>query len=167
MNTINNNNANANANNFRLDFFKKQIIGSTASFKKASLGNGAVYEELVYHMEKHPDFTLVEVKPKTKSKKRTYKGLVFKFMEAYILIQEDGDKTIKVYENIKAIAKKQGFKVYPYTKQWFLETFKGFDMDAAKDANRKSEYEMAIALLEEAIAEAEEEEAAEIETAAA
>ena len=169
MNTNTTNTTNANANFFRLDFFKKQIIGTAANFKKASIGRGPAYEELVSLIEKHPDFALVEVKPKTKSKskKRTYKDLKFKFMEAYILIQEDGDKTIKVYENIKAFAKKQGLKVYPYTKQWFLKTFEDFDMETAKNEIRQSEYKMAIALMEEAIAEAEEEEAAETETAAA
>lgn len=122
---------------FTIDFFKKTITGTKASFDKAGKGFGAEYEELTAKMAAHPDFTLVikEQKTKTTKSKRTYEGMDYKFMEDYIATFEDASM-VKEYEAVKQMAEDCGTKAYPLTKKWFLGKFSdmegGFDMDAAK-----------------------------------
>ena len=122
---------------FTLDFFKKTITGTKASFNKANKGFGPEYEELTAKMAAHPDFTLVvkEQKTKTTKAKRTYEGMDYKFMEDYIATFED-DTMVKQYKAVKEMAESRGTKAYPLTKKWFLGEFSdmegGFDMEAAK-----------------------------------
>lgn len=135
MNTIV---ASSNSNvRFTLDFFKKTIIGTKASFNKANKGFGPEYEELTAKMAAHPDFELrvKEQKTKTTKSKRTYEGMDFKFMEDYIATFEDVSLA-KEYEAVKQMAEDCGTKAYPLTKKWFLGKFSdmegGFNMDEAK-----------------------------------
>ena len=74
----------ANKNFFVVDFFNSKIIGTKASFNKASKGNGPAYEELTALIARHPDFKLVVKEPKkhTTKAKRTYNGMDFDFMGA-------------------------------------------------------------------------------------
>ena len=122
---------------FTLDFFKKTITGTKASFNKANKGFGPEYDELTAKMAAHPDFTLVvkEQKTKTTKSKRTYEGMDYKFMEAYIATFED-ETMVKAYEAVKKMAEDCGTKAYPLVKKWFLSKFSdmegGFDMEAAK-----------------------------------
>ena len=120
-----------NKNFFAIDFVKKTITGSKASFKKASKGMGAEYEELKVKMAAHPKYSLVEKEQKSTDTKKTYHGLNFKFMETYISIQPNKNDLMVRYENAKSIAKSSNIKVYPLVKKWFLEEFDGFDMDKA------------------------------------
>ena len=122
---------------FTLDFFKKTITGTKASFNKANKGFGPEYEELTAKMAAHPDFTLVvkEQKTKTTKAKRTYEGMDYKFMEDYIATFED-ETMVKAYNAVKKMAEDCGTKTYPLVKKWFLAKFSDmdgvFDMDAAK-----------------------------------
>lgn len=122
---------------FTLDFFKKTITGTKASFNKANKGFGPEYEELTSKMAAHPDFKLVvkEQKTKTTKAKRTYEGMDYKFMEDYIATFED-ETMVKAYNAVKKMAEDCGTKAYPLVKKWFLAKFSDmegvFDMDAAK-----------------------------------
>ena len=122
---------------FTIDFFNHKIIGTKASFNKAGKGFGPEYEELAAKMAAHPDFTLEvkEQKHKTTKAKRTYNGLDFPFMEAYIATFED-ETMVKAYNAVKKMAEDCGTKAYPLVKKWFLAKFSdmegGFDMEAAK-----------------------------------
>ena len=122
---------------FTLDFFKKTITGTKASFNKANKGFGPEYEELTSKMAAHPDFTLVvkEQKAKATKAKRTYEGMDYKFMEDYIATFED-ETMVKAYKAVKQMAEDCGTKAYPLVKKWFLSKFSdmegGFDMEAAK-----------------------------------
>ena len=125
---------------FTIDFFDQKIIGTKASFNKAAKGFGSEYEELAAKMAAHPDFELVvkEQKHKSIKAKRTYEGLDFPFMEAYILTQSDSDTLMAEYKSVKAMAKSSGSNVYALTKKWFLGTFateeEPFDMAEAREA---------------------------------
>lgn len=121
---------------FTLVFADKTIVGTKASFTKAGKGFGPEYEELAEKMAKHPNFALVVKEPKKASKKvkKTYNGLTFRLMERYIRIQSNEAVLMEEYKGIKAFAKKDGHSIYPLTKQWFLGTFKDFDVDKAKKA---------------------------------
>lgn len=124
---------------FTIDFINMNIVGTKTSFNKASKGFGPEYEELAAKMAAHPNFELVVKEPKHKSNKakRTYDGLNFKFMEAFIETKEDAETVMKEYTAVKNMAKKIGTPKYPMTKKWFLNKFgsetKPFDMDAAKE----------------------------------
>ena len=128
----------ANKNFFSVDFFNSKIIGTKASFNKASKGNGPAYEELTALIARHPDFTLVVKEPKkhTTKAKRTYNGMDFDFMEAYIETRVNAEQIMAEYEAVKKMAEDSGISVYPFTKKWFLGEFdsngEGFDMEQAK-----------------------------------
>ena len=76
---------------FTIDFISKKIIGTQASFNKASKGTGEIYEELASKIARHPNFEVAvkEQKKHITKAKRTYDGMDFKFMEAYITTQKN------------------------------------------------------------------------------
>ena len=132
-------NANENMNvRFTIDFINKTISGTQSSFNKAGKGFGDEYEELAAKMAAHPDFKLVvkEQKHKSNKAKRTYDGLNFDFMEAYIEMQPEAQKLKKEYEAVKEMAEIRCSSKYPLTKKWFLGKFgtedQPFDMEQAR-----------------------------------
>ena len=54
---------------FIVDFLHKQIIGTKASFAKASKGVSPIYEELTAKINAHPAFELIVKEQKRKSNK--------------------------------------------------------------------------------------------------
>ena len=130
---------NTNTVRFTVDFINKKIIGTKASFDKASKGFGPIYEELSEKISKHPDFEMEVKEPKkhTTKAKRTYNGMDFSFMEAYIETRHNVEQIMAEYKAVKAKAEEWGMSVYPFTKKWFLGEFdpdgEGFDMDKAKE----------------------------------
>lgn len=129
---------------FIIDFAKKQIIGTKASFNKAGKGEGEIYTELATKMAAHPDFKL-EIKEQKKrgtKAKQTYDGLNFDLMEKYIAIQDDSNALMEAYNGAKKMAKNTGSSVYPFVKKWFLAQFKNFDVAEAKAAI--SDYNIAV-----------------------
>ena len=140
-----------NKNFFVVDFFNSKIIGTKASFNKASKGNGPAYEELTALIARHPDFKLVVKEPKkhTTKAKRTYNGMDFPFMEAYIQTRVNAEQIMAEYEAVKQMAEDANISVYPFTKKWFLGEFdsngEGFDMEQAK--KEIADYRIAKAVL--------------------
>ena len=134
-----------NTTRFAIDFVNQKIIGTKASFNKASKGYGAEYEELSAKINAHPTYELIVKEQKSKSPraKITYSGLNFKLMEDYISIQQDEAILIKEYEAVKKMAKDCGSKVYPFTKKWFLGKFSKFNIEEAKE--QISDYRIAQA----------------------
>lgn len=134
---------------FTIDFKNKQIVGTKASFDKASKGFGPAYDELAEKSARHPTFemSIKEQKKHTTKEKRTYEGMSFDFMEAYISLSKDAEQLMRDYVAVKAMAKKLGISVYPFTKKWFLKKFgsgnSGFDM--AKAREEISDYRIANA----------------------
>ena len=141
----------ANKNFFSVNFFDDTIYGTKASFNKASKGNGPAYEELTALIARHPDFKLVVKEPKkhTTKAKRTYNGMDFPFMEAYIQTRVNAEQIMAEYEAVKQMAEDANISVYPFTKKWFLSEFdpdkQGFDMDKANE--EISNYRIAKAVL--------------------
>lgn len=125
-----------NGTRFVIDFVKKTITGTKASFDKAGKGEGAIYEELAAKVAAHPDFELIvkEQKKRSNKAKQTYDGLNFDLMEKFIAIQDDSESLMRAYEGAKKMAKDTGSSVYPFTKKWFLGQFESFDVAEAKKA---------------------------------
>ena len=140
----------ANKNFFTVNFFDNTISGTKASFNKASKGNGPAYEELTNLIARHPGFELVVKEPKkhTTKAKRTYNGMDFDFMKAYIETRVNAEQIMAEYEAVKKMAEDSGISVYPFTKKWFLGEFdpdkQGFNMEQAKEEIAKHRIAKAV-----------------------
>ena len=119
---------------FSVNFLKKQIIGTNASFNKASKGYGEIYEELAAKVAAHPYFVLKvkEQGKRSNKKKETYLGLSYDFIEAYLKTRTNAEYLMREYQSVKEFAEASSRSVYPIVKKWFLGEFESFDMDAAK-----------------------------------
>ena len=109
---------------FNYDFFKKTIVGTKASFDKASKGFGPAYEELAAKMAEHPDFTCVvkEQKKRTTKQKETYDGMNIEWMRTYIRMKNNAEFS-KRFEQAVQFAKNSKRSVYPLAKKFFLKEF--------------------------------------------
>ncbi|MBO5627730.1 MAG: hypothetical protein J5965_01450 [Aeriscardovia sp.] len=117
---------------FTYDFVNKTIVGTKASFDKASKGFGPVYEELADKMAKHPDYNVVVKEPKKPAKtKQTYKGMNISFMVDFLTATND-TITLKMVNDVITYAEAMGKSKYPLAKRVFFDTYDCFDYDDAK-----------------------------------
>jgi len=114
--------------NITANMIDNTLTVSKSFYKKASVCGSAEYYELRQAMIENPDCTIVF---KTFEKK-TYNGLTFAVMKAYIESQSNSEKQLKVFEAVKRIAEMKGSK-YPLTKKWFLNTYPDFKENAVKE----------------------------------
>jgi hypothetical protein len=123
---------------FIVDFINKKIVGTKASFDKASKGISPIYEELTMKTKAHPTFALEvkEAKHKSDKPKRTYDGLNFAFIVDYIKTKGNRERLMADYQAVRLYAEEQKMSVYPFVKKWFLGEFdpdgEGFDMAKAE-----------------------------------
>ena len=109
---------------FSVDFIGKKIIGTKASFDKASKGSGPIYEELARKVANHPDFKFEIILPKNPPKdKETYKGMDIPWMFAYLEMKGDKKTTLKLEKVIK-FAENNNNKPFPKAKKNFLKQIK-------------------------------------------
>ena len=120
---------------FVLNFANHTIVGTKASFDKASKGTGAIYEELAALMEKHPTYNveIKEQKQHSEKPKMTYKGLTISLIKAYLEIQENSDVLMNSFTAILNLGDASHAK-YGFAKRWFLENFKGITVEEMKKA---------------------------------
>lgn len=104
--------------NITINPIEGTITVSEAFYKRASKYGTAEYKALRDAMNENPTFDVVF---KT-SEKKSYKGLTFKRMEAYIKTQPNSEANLKEFEAVKVVAEAKGSK-YPLTKNWFLNKF--------------------------------------------
>ena len=101
-----------------------------------------------------------EQKKHTTKAKKTYNGMDFDFMEAYISTRKNAKQLMEEYEAVKKEAEDSKISVYPFTKKWFLGEFdpdkQGFDMEKAK--KEISDYRIATAVISVTPAPAEKQE---------
>lgn len=97
---------------------------------KASHYGSEEYKMLRDARADYPGFKVVEVARKaSKSMKNTFKGLTYKYMEAYILAHDDGEQTkMKTYLNMRgeteeAEAACACSQSYMEIKEWFLTSY--------------------------------------------
>ena len=119
-------------NLFAIDFANNTIVASKTTLKKASIPNSAEYKALMKLMKQNPTFTVAEKEIKKAEGKNTYKGLDKAFVEKYISIQDNADDLNKQYAKASEMGK------FPLVRKWFLNTFKDFDMAAAKEEIEKA-----------------------------
>lgn len=122
-------NTNTASVRFTFNFVAKTIVGTKASFDKASKGVGPIYEELAHKMAQHPDFT-IEVKKPAKDK-RTYAGMDVDFIKdffAAIGLVEELDNLNKAL----AFAEKNKMSKYPLAKRMLFDAVPEFNYVSAK-----------------------------------
>ena len=114
-------------NLFAINFAENTIVASKTTLKKASIPNSAEYKALMKLMKQNPTFTVAEKEIKKAEGKNTYKGLNEAFIKQYISIQTNADKLTEQYKKAAEMGK------FPLVRKWFLDTFKNFNMEEAKD----------------------------------
>lgn len=114
-------------NLFAVIHAENTIVASKTTLKKASVPNSPEYKTLMKLMKQNPTFTIAEKTIKQKEGKKTYKGLNTAFVKTYIAIQSNADELMKQYEKASEMGK------FPLVRKWFLDTFKNFNMEEAKD----------------------------------
>ena len=132
---------------------KKNAIEMTKKFAKAAAKFGSPeYKQLQEARRDNPTFSVVTVTRKTTTKKNTYKGLTYEYMEMYIEKHDDEDKSIMAeYLMLRGMtdeaeeALAESFS-YLEMKDWFLAKFpaiKSFHEARAKllEVKPKSEEE--------------------------
>lgn len=135
-------------NLFKVNFAENTIIASKTTLKKASVPNSPEYKELMKLMKQNPTFAVTEKVIKEATGKKTYKGLNDDFIKQYISIQENAKELNNQYAKATEMGK------FPLVRQWFLNTFKGFNMDLAKAEIQKAMLEKIEAAVENAPAPA-------------
>ena len=114
---------NSSSVRFTLNFSAKTIVGTKASFDKASKGFGPVYDELTAMMAKHPTYGVEIKEPKKPAKdKQTYKGMDIPFMLDYAAAVGQADFRADMVK-VRDFTKASGNSVYPIVKRMFLEHF--------------------------------------------
>ena len=109
---------------------KKNAIEMTKKFAKAAAKFGSPeYKQLQEARKDYPTFSVVTVTRKTTTKKNTYKGLTYEYMEMYIEKHDDEDKSIMAeYLMLRGMtdeaeeALAESF-TYLEMKDWFLTKF--------------------------------------------
>ncbi len=122
---------NVTAVRFHYDFIAKKILGTKASFDKASKGFGPVYDELAEKMAAHPDFTLEMIAPKSNKERQVYAGMDIDFMRDYISVKNDIAFEEK-FEKVLTFAENSKKSKYPIAKKFFLKHYDNFNYDNAK-----------------------------------
>ena len=124
------------SNRFALNFSEGKIVGTKASFDKASKGFGPIYDELVAKMAAHPDYKIEITAPKRNKERQVYHGMDIPFMRDYIAAIGD-TKFSEKFEKILTFAENADKSKYPIAKKFFLKHYtsdnKVFNFDAAKD----------------------------------
>ena len=119
-------------NLFAIDFANNTIVASKTTLKKASIPNSAEYKALMKLMKQNPTFTVAEKDIKKAEGKNTHKGLDKAFVEKYISIQTNAADLKAQYEQAAKMGK------FPLVRKWFLNTFKNFNMETAKEEIAKA-----------------------------
>lgn len=100
----------------------KAIEITKAFYNKACQFGTQEFEELNRAVKEFPEYQLTF----RNSKKRTYNGLTIQKMTAYIETLGD-EQVLAKFEAVQKVAEARK-ALYPLTKQWFLNTFKGITM---------------------------------------
>lgn len=110
--------------NITINHAEKTISVSKTFYNKASKFGTAEYKTLNNAIKQNRGYEIVF---KT-SDKKSYHGLTFKRMEAYIKSQPNSEANLIAYSKAKEVAEAKG-SLYPYTKKWFLETFPNYKLN--------------------------------------
>ncbi len=110
-------------NTLKIDFANSKIVMDRTFAKKCENTASEEYARLQRVRADYPAFAVVRKQIKRKPEKETYKGLTYAYMEHYISLHDDEERTIrKEYDNLRLISECHRVR-YPVIKKWFLEKF--------------------------------------------
>lgn len=109
---------------------KKMAIEVSKKFAAAAYKYGTQeYQELQEVRRDYPNFTVVIATRKASTKKETFKGLTYTYMETYIEAHDDSKKSIMAeYEMLRGVSEAAREALaepcsYNEVKSWFLKKF--------------------------------------------
>lgn len=110
-------------NILRVDFTNRKIIMDRTFAKLVEDTRSPEYEHLQRVRQDYPNYTVVQNHIHKNTKKKTYKGLSYDYMEDYIL-KNGKIEILREYYHMREISECHGkaFR-YPVVKQWFLDKF--------------------------------------------
>lgn len=110
-------------NVLKIDFTKRKIIMDRLFARLAEDTSSPEYAQLQRVRQDYPDYKVEQKRIRTNSKKKTYSGLTYDYMEGYILAH--GTTVIaKEFYKMREISECQGQSYsYPIIKSWFLDKF--------------------------------------------
>ena len=110
-------------NTLKINFTKRIIIMDRLFAKLATDTKSPEYVHLQEVRQNYPDFAVVQRHIGKSPNKKTYAGLTYDYMEAYILAHGTNE-IAREYYHMREIAECQGkaFR-YPVIKSWFLDKF--------------------------------------------
>lgn len=130
--------------NIRINRENETLEVSKTFYKRASVFGTPECQALAKAQKMCPTFS-VAIKS---SAKKSYSGLNYRLMEAYIAIQKNADVLKADYEAVRRNAEEEYESIYPIVKKWFLGEFasdgKTFDV-------RKAKAEIAQAFINDAV----------------
>ena len=110
--------------------YSSHTIQMTKKFAKAAEKFGSEeYNNLQEAKRDNPNFKIVVVSRKTATKKDTYKGLTYEYMETYIKAHDNDQHSIMAqYEMLRGTSKEAKEALaepcsYNEVKAWFLNTY--------------------------------------------
>ena len=136
---------NSSSVRFTLNFAANKIVGTKASFDKASKGFGPVYDELAALMAKHPTYGIEVKAPKQPAKaKRTYEGMDIAFIMDFFHAIDMEEAAAKL-EKALAYAEINRISKYPLAKRMLFDVCPDFDYATAKQEVAEYRYQRALA----------------------
>ena len=114
-------------NGLKLDIENGKIIVGAAFAKKCSDPSSQEYKAFQNLTQQNPEFEVMVHRIKKNTKKESYKGLTYAYMEDYIRRHEEGkkqDEVLAEYSELRLIAEchSTGHR-YPTIKKWFLAKY--------------------------------------------
>ena len=107
---------------------EKGIITMDRTFaKNAENTMSAEYAHLQSVRRDYPNYAVIRRQIKKNPNKECYKGLTYEYMENYIITHEEGEKQIRVLEELAEMrliseCHSKAFR-YPTIKKWFLNVY--------------------------------------------
>ncbi len=122
-------------NVLKVDSAHARLVMDRTFAKKAETVGSDEYTMLQNARRDYPTYTVVRREIKRNTGKESYRGLTYRYMEAYIDAHENADAFRKEYDELKFLAKCHSIR-FPHIKAWFLRTFpevKAFGTDTKPD----------------------------------
>ena len=111
----------------KIDYENGTITMGAAFSKKCTNPDNKEYAELQRVRQENPDYNLIVRHIKKNTKKESYAGLTYTYMEKYIQLHENGEALKEVmdeYNELQLVAEchSKGHR-YPAIKRWFLNKY--------------------------------------------
>ena len=113
--------------NMRIEFIDETTARVTKAFEKnAKIFGTPEYKLWREYLKENPGSIMITKTITKNPDKKSYKNHSFDNMEAFIRVQENGEKLKKEFDRQKELAKVQN-NPYRAVLAWFLTTFEGYD----------------------------------------